>query len=143
SQTSDTVNGWGDDQWQITLSSARSVSIQVADCCIVGDNYEVYVDSKLIGTTPSEPLSGSTYSQGTFTTVLTAGSHLITIRDPGGLDYYRQGYTFMIPAGYYVTITTSQACGKGATGLDTCQLQKGDILLETANDLVTQAVSGF
>ena len=27
SQTSDTVNGWGDDQWKITLSATRSVSI--------------------------------------------------------------------------------------------------------------------
>lgn len=107
SQTSDTVNGWGDDQWQITLSSARSVSIQVADCCIVGDNYEVYVDSQLIGTTPQEPLYGSTPSQGTFTVTLTAGSHLITIRDPGGVFYYQQGDTFMIPAGYNVTISTS------------------------------------
>jgi hypothetical protein len=143
SQTSDTVNGWGDDQWQITLSSTRSVSIQVIDCCIVGDNYEVYVDSKLIGTTPPEPLYGSTDSQGTFTTTLTAGSHLITIRDPGGISYYQQGDTFMIPAGYSVTITTSLACSKGPTGLDTCQLQKGDILLEAANDIVSHSVGGF
>ncbi len=106
SQTSDAVNGWGDDQWEITLSASRSVSIQVVDCCIVGDNYEVYVDSQLIGTTPTEPLFGSTLSQGTFSVVLTAGSHLITIRDPGAIFYYQQGNTFMIPAGYSVTITT-------------------------------------
>jgi hypothetical protein len=109
SQTSDAVNGWGDDQWQITLSTARSVSIQIVDCCIVGDNYEVYVDSQLIGTTPEEPLNGSTSSQGTFSTVLAAGSHLITVRDPGGVAYYQQGATYMIPAGYSVNITTQPA----------------------------------
>ena len=110
SETSDAVNGWGDDQWQLTLTSPRNVSITVVDCCIVGDNYEVYVDSTLIGTTPPEPLYGPVYSQGTFTVTLTPGAYLIQIRDPGAISYYQQGDIFMIPAGYTVTITTTPSC---------------------------------
>ena len=105
SQTSDTVNGWGDDQWQFTVTQAETVSVTVTDEYIVGDNYAVYIDGSTIGTTPPEPLYGPTYSEGTFTASVQAGTHLITVQDIGGIQYYDQGYTFMIPAGYSVSIS--------------------------------------
>ena len=79
SQTSDTTDGRGDDQWRITLTQAQQVTVTVTDGYIVGDNFAVYVDGALIGTTPAVLLRGPTYSTGTFTTTLEPGSHLITI----------------------------------------------------------------
>lgn len=104
SQTSDTTDGWGDDEWRITLAQPQQVTITVTDGYIVGDNFAVYVDGALIGTTPAVALRGPTYSTGTFTTTLDAGTHVITIQDVGGIAYYRGGARYMIPAGYFVDI---------------------------------------
>lgn len=63
-QTSDCATGWGDDTWQLTLTQIRNVTIAVTDCCCPGDYYEVWVDGKLIGTTPNlAPPWGSLLSQ--------------------------------------------------------------------------------
>ncbi len=91
------------------MTQAETVSVTVADEYIVGDNYSVYLDGSTIGTTPPEPLYGPAYSEGTFTASVQPGTHLITIQDVGGIAYYDQGYTFMIPAGYLVTISLVSA----------------------------------
>ena len=44
---------------------ARVASIEVVDCCIVGDWYTVHVDGRAIGTTPTVPHLGPTPSSGT------------------------------------------------------------------------------
>lgn len=142
SQTSDPVNGWGDDQWQINLSSPKRVSIVISDCCITGDYYDVYVDHARIGESvnvsykmapytfivsglkieadieadmqPGSPPSVLPLSQGFFTTDLSAGTHLIEIKDNYNQSSYDIHYhsherfdSGMYPAGYYVTIRTS------------------------------------
>ncbi len=104
SVTSDTTDGWGDDQWRITPTQPQQITVTVTDGYIVGDNFAVYVDGNLLGTTPAVPLRGPTYSTGTFTTTLEAGTHLITIQDVGGIAYYREGARYMIPAGYFVDV---------------------------------------
>ena len=112
SYTSDGQSGWGDDQWQLTLGSQRAVSIHVLDCCIQGDNYEVWIGNSKIGTTPAKNLWAPTFSEGTFTTTLSAGSYLIRIRDAGGVWYAQHGAPYMIPAGYNVDITTDGVSGR-------------------------------
>lgn len=111
SQTSDAVGGWGDDAWDFFLPGPQTVTVSVQDEYLVGDNYAVYLDGTLIGTTPPEPLNGSTYSSGSFSVVAAGGTHRITIQDIGGVAYYNQGATYMIPAGYWVGISF----GQGAT----------------------------
>jgi hypothetical protein len=115
SQTSDAVNGWGDDQWQVTVSERSTITVSVTDEYIVGDNYTAYVDGSSIGTTPPEPIYGPTYSSGTFSTTVDAGTHLITVQDVGGIAYYNQGDTFMIPAGYEVAVSYAPAQRAGVT----------------------------
>ncbi|WIG58255.1 MAG: hypothetical protein OJF49_001000 [Ktedonobacterales bacterium] len=105
SSTSDAAHGWGDDQWQINPTHTTRVYVTVTDCCIVGDNFTVYIDGHAIGTTPPEPLNGSTASKGTESHLVGPGKHLITIQDIGGIKYYRQGNSYMIPAGYSVSIS--------------------------------------
>ncbi len=103
-QTSDTTDGWGDDEWRLTLTQPQQISVTVTDRYIVGDNFAIYVDGNLLGTTPAVPLRGPAYSTGTFTMTLEAGTHLITIQDVGGIAYYLGGALYMIPAGYFVDI---------------------------------------
>lgn len=109
SQTSDPIYGWGDDEWDLDFNQLMTISVNVVDCCIVGDNYAVYINNTEIGVTPSEPLNGSTFSQGTFTRIVAPGPHHIRIRDIGAITYYNQGATYMIPAEYSVTIQVSPA----------------------------------
>ena len=111
SETSDTVNGTGDDQFRITVAATQAITVTVADRYIVGDNYTVKLDGNAIGTTPPVDLYGPAYSTGTFPMTLQPGTHLITIEDPGAIHWYNLGNTFMIPAGYLVTIAFVNASG--------------------------------
>jgi 3D (Asp-Asp-Asp) domain-containing protein len=109
SETSDCVLGTGDDQWQLTLTQARALTVTVNDCCCPGDFYQVAVDGSLIGTTPNlAPPWGCDFSgplsSGSFTTSLAAGVHLITVRD-AGLDGHSAAEIAnegMCPAGFEV-----------------------------------------
>ncbi len=120
SQSTDTVAGMGDDQWQTTVTKASTLTVSVADSFIVGDNYAVSVDGKSIGTTPPEPLYGSTYSSGSFSTKLNPGTHTVTVQDVGGIKYYKQGDTFMIPAGYYVSLALGKVGYVPGSGACSC-----------------------
>lgn len=110
SQSSDSATGWGDDVWQFALTSTAQISVEVDDCCLVGDNYEVYVTRTLtqtedqIGVTPAEDISGTNNSTGVFTRLIGPGVHYVAIRDPGGVYWYNQGNSDFFPAGYNVDI---------------------------------------
>lgn len=115
SETSDTVSGWGDEEWRLPLTRAEWVSVSVVDCCRVGDNYAVYIDGGLIGTTPQRALGGDTPSKGTFARYVPAGLHVVTVQDLGGIKYYNEGVTSMIPAGYEVVISRTAPAQATAT----------------------------
>ncbi|MGH2484605.1 MAG: esterase/lipase family protein [Ktedonobacterales bacterium] len=116
SQTSDPITGWGDDVWSFNFSVLTQITVEVDDCCLVGDNYEVYItrnlttSEDLIGTTPPEDINGTELSTGTFSKLVAPGPHYVAIRDPGGVYWYSQGYTTLAnPAGYAVTISVRDA----------------------------------
>ena len=92
--------GWGDDQWELTLTYYSFVTIKVEDCCITGDYYEVYIDTELIGTTPIVDYYGAVLSVGEFTVELAPGTYFIEVRDAAFGTY-----PDLCPAGYDVTIT--------------------------------------
>jgi hypothetical protein len=125
SSTSDCTNytGWGDDQWELTLTSAQDVAISVDDCCCPGDFYEVYVDGTLVGTTPDlSPPWGCSYtgpmSSDTFTCSLQPGTYLIEVRD-AGLDGHTPAEIVaedMCPAGYTVSGALSTYTGQFPCG---------------------------
>ena len=102
--SSDPVNGTGDDDWITNFPKTVTITVTVTDEYIVGDNYTVYVDGNDIGTTPAEPLNGPTYSSGSFAQDVAPGTHTITVQDIGGITYYNEGNSYMIPAGFHVTI---------------------------------------
>lgn len=109
-QTSDCATGWGDDTWQLTLTQIRNVTIAVTDCCCPGDYYEVWVDGKLIGTTPNlAPPWGCDFSgplsAGSFTVTLCPGTHTISVRDAGfdGHSLSEIQDQRMCPAGFTVS----------------------------------------
>ncbi len=78
-----------------------AVDVTVTDCCIVGDYYAAYVDGSYIGTTPFEPLNGSTLSSAVFSATLGGGtSHSFYLVDQT---------TAILPAGVYVQIDSSAA----------------------------------
>ncbi len=115
--------GWGDDQWQLTLTSPRDVAISVDDCCCPGDFYEVYLDGTLVGTTPDlSPPWGCDYSgplsTDTFTCSLPAGTYLITVRDAGFDGHTPAEITAqaMCPAGYTVSGALSAYTGRHLCG---------------------------
>lgn len=100
SQTSDCVEGWGDDEWEFTNTAFGYLTVTVADCCVIGDYYEIWVDGVLVGTTPDPGYpGGSSLSVGSVTVWLAPGTHTIEIRD--ALDFIT--YPTMCPAGYDVT----------------------------------------
>jgi hypothetical protein len=103
--------GWGDDWWTLTLTSARDVSVRVKDCCIVGDYYEVHVDDCIIGITPDPgyPSSGP-LSDGTFTVSLQPGTYSIKVRD-ALFQSTDPPITGMCPAGYTVWISLGDYTG--------------------------------
>ena len=68
-----------------TVPFTTKYAVTVADCCIIGDYYDVLVDGILIGTTPVVTNGVSTQlSVGTFFDVLAAGGHQIQMHDEGG-----------------------------------------------------------
>jgi len=76
--------------------SSTQVNVLVQDCCVVGDYYALYVDGGYVGSTPFEPIGGSTLSAANFLTVLAAGtSHTFQLLDLT---------TAILPAGVYVQI---------------------------------------
>ena len=101
SVTSDCADGWGDDDWQLTLTSPALLTVTVADCCIVGDFYAVYVDGEIIGITPEVELFGPTLSSGSASVVLGPGVHMIEIRNM--LEGFGEPGSTGCPAGYTVT----------------------------------------
>lgn len=108
SYTADCAAGWGEHEWHLSLSQARSIQVQVDDCCCVGDYYEIYVDDILKGTTP-QPSSwgcdaGGTLSSGAINTVLNSGTHVIKVRNKGfdGYSGTEIAYARMCPAGFTI-----------------------------------------
>jgi len=100
--TSDCTNGWGDDDWQLTLTTAQDLTVTVADCCIVGDYYGMYVNGIKIGMTPVVPYEGPTLSVGSATVSLLPGVYTITVQDQYFVDAAPYP-AIMCPAGYDVT----------------------------------------
>ena len=107
-QTVDAVAGWGADAWTFSQQGQPvTLVVTVQDCCVVGDNFVVYLDGKAIGVTPPVPYHGETGSSGTFTVkVRPAPNHVVTIQDVGGVTY-NNVYHNMLPAGYSVSISYS------------------------------------
>lgn len=107
--TSDCATGWGDDTWNLRLTQPRNLTVTVEDCCCPGDFYEVFVDDKLIGTTPTPSAWGcsksGTLSSGSFTVALCPGDHVIKVRDAGfdGHSLAEIQQEFMCPAGFTVS----------------------------------------
>ncbi len=92
---------------------AGLVTIDVVDCCLVGDVYEVIVDGTSIGYTSFEPIGGASGSTGSFTIDLTAGAHSVDIWDItlsylGFASPFGGGIVDPIysPAGLSVTVTS-------------------------------------
>ncbi len=111
SVTSDCALGWGNDEWHLTLSQPKTVTLKVDDCCCPGDYYGIFVNGNLLGTTPKPAvwgcnLSGS-LSSGSFSTYLPSGTHVIKIRDVSFSDHsaLEIGYQRMCPAGFTLTGT--------------------------------------
>lgn len=107
--------GCGDDQFQLTLTSPRDVTVNIIDCCCPGDFYELYADGHLVGTTPDlfgMGLSGwgcvsgwGPLSSGSMTVGLPAGTYLFETRD-AGFDGHLPAEIVaeaMCPAGYTVS----------------------------------------
>ncbi|MFC2042312.1 hypothetical protein ACFLTV_02285 [Chloroflexota bacterium] len=96
-QTNDCVNGWGNDDWELTNTTYGYLTVTARDDFLIGDYFEIWVDSVLIGTTPDPGCLGSTHSVGSFTVLLAPGVHTIEIRDAafGACTY--------CPAGFYIT----------------------------------------
>ncbi len=91
----------------MTLTTAQNLTVTVADCCIVGDYYEIYVDSVLIDTTPDPGYPGTILSVGLASVSLMPGVYLIEIRD--ALDFI--AYPEMCPAGFTVSGALSTYTG--------------------------------
>lgn len=112
--TSDCQLGWGDDSWVLTLTEAKDVTIEVDDCCCVGDYFEIYVDGVKVGTTPAPAAWGcgqpGPISTGSATVSLMPGTYTITVRDAGfdGRDLEGTG---MCPAGFTVSGETDPYTG--------------------------------
>jgi hypothetical protein len=111
--------GWGDDQWQLTLTSPRDVIISVNDGFCPGDFYQVYLNGGLIGITPDlKPPWGCDYtgplSAGAFRCSLAQGTYLISVRD-AGLDGHTPAEIEaqdMCPAAYTVAGMLSAFTGQ-------------------------------
>jgi hypothetical protein len=116
SQTSDCVEGWGNDWWSLTLTEDRDVTVEVIDCCCPGDLYEVVVDDCVIGQTPKpDPYKWGCdqtgpLSEGSFTVSLKAGTYLIKVRD-FAFDDHQGDMGSMCPAGYTVIISLGDYTG--------------------------------
>ncbi len=110
--TSDCATGWGDDTWQLTVTQSFGIAeltVTANDCCCPGDYYEVWVDDRLIGTTPNlAPPWGCDFSgplsSGSFRVTLCPGTHVIKVRDAGfdGHSLAEIQAQNMCPAGFTV-----------------------------------------
>lgn len=111
STTSDCAQGWGNDEWRLTLSRPKTVRIRLDDCCCPGDYYSVYVNGDLLGTTPKPAVWGCDYtgnlSSGTFNIFLPTGTHTIKVRDVSFSDHSAReiAYQRMCPAGFTLSGT--------------------------------------
>lgn len=146
SVTYDNVNGWGDDDWELTVSAFGFLTVTVEDCCYVGDYYEIWVDGVMIGATPDPGVYGVVpadppyLSVGSATVWLAPGVHTIEIRDtivdnpdfgtvavPGTLFW-------MIPAGYDVTGVWEPVVEFTKEITSTTEAGDGDGVIETGED---------
>jgi hypothetical protein len=98
-ETTDCVNGWGEDDWELTLTDPYTLNVTVRDCCTAGDYYAVYVNGVVIGTTPVVELEGAILSEGSFAITLNPGVYTIEIRNM----LVAGGGSVGCPAGYWVT----------------------------------------
>jgi hypothetical protein len=121
SETSDCApdyNGWGDDEWELTLNSPQDVYFSIVDCCCTGDFYEAYINGCLFGTTPDPaPAWGcndvGANSADTFLLSLPAGVYLFQVRD-AAFDTHTDAEIEdenMCPAGYTVEIVLDDYTG--------------------------------
>lgn len=115
--TNDCTNGWGDDDWELTLTSAKDLTVTVADCCIRGDYYGMYVNGIKIGQTPvvvgPPPIVYTGLSVGSATVSLLPGVYTITVQDQYFVDV--PGYpSYMCPAGFTVSGALSTYTGPEA-----------------------------
>lgn len=111
------LGGWGADVWKLTLLAAADVTIQVQDCCVVGDAYEILIDCDVAGPAGVDPDHDNDCSifhsvpnlnaQGT-TVSLPAGAYAIRVHDDGGQC------TAGCPAGFSVDIAVNPAAGAPA-----------------------------
>jgi len=94
--------------------TAETLTITIADCCLVGDVYEVVLDGTSLGITSPQPINGATNSTGTFTVAVGSGPHSVGIEDItlsyiGFSSPFGGGIvpTTFTPAGLSVTITSN------------------------------------
>lgn len=107
-QINDSLHGWSNEKWELTLNTPQNLTIIIEDVGSPGDYFEVYINNKLIGTTFKPNCWG--YSQvgalsfGKFTVSLSPGTYIISIRD-AGLDGHTQEEIKnekMCPAGFKI-----------------------------------------
>lgn len=96
-----------------TAPGGTKVDVFVDDCCIVGDYYATYLDGTYLGTTPYEPVFGSSSgypnSSATFVGTLAPGSsHDVQLADQ--TDY-------LLPAGVYVEVSSAAVPEPASWGL--------------------------
>jgi hypothetical protein len=106
SYTSDCAQGWGVDEWHLTLTQPKTVRLRVEDCCCPGDYYGIYVNGNRLGTTPKPASWGcgqsGALSSGTFDIFLPTGTHVLKIRDVSFTEHTAAeiANAFMCPAGF-------------------------------------------
>jgi len=67
-----------------SVPGSGTYAVTVADCCIIGDYYDVLIDGVSIGSTPTVTTTSTQLSVGTFLDFLAGGGHTIQMHDLGG-----------------------------------------------------------
>jgi hypothetical protein len=73
--------GWVEGPLPLVLPFAGLVTVNIVDCCLVGDVYEATWDGASLGLTSQEPIDGATISSGSFSFFSSSGAHSLDIWD--------------------------------------------------------------
>lgn len=71
--------GWVEGPLPLVLPFSGLVTVNIFDCCLVGDVYEVTWDGASLGLTSEEPIGGATNSTGSFSFFSSSGAHSLDI----------------------------------------------------------------